>query len=216
MKPLKPLKPLRLFFAIWPPDAVRKTLWHSLAPLRETLPAVRWVPPERLHITLRFMGDVSAGLLPRLVSAAEALHQVAPFDIELAGTGTFPGRGPPRIYWVGVRSRPLPGLRASLDRALAREGLDHEGRIFRPHLTVGRANRGRSGRGGLTRGETATTPDLAFTVAAIHLVRSDLRPGGPSYTNVHRAILGTGDPRTSPASPAERSADALPRAATGE
>ena len=203
------MKPLRLFFAIWPPDAVRKVLWRSMAPMRDALPSVRWVPPDRLHITLRFMGDVPAGLVPRLVSAAEALDLVAPFDVELAGTGTFPGRGPPRIYWVGVRSRLLPGLRTSLDRALAREGLDHEGRIFRPHLTVGRSNRGRSGRGGPMRGKAVTTPDLAFSVAAIHLVRSDLRPGGPRYTNVHRAILGTGDPRTSPASPAERDADSL-------
>lgn len=209
------MKPLRLFFAIWPPDAVRKTLWRSLAPMREALPSVRWVPPQRLHITLRFMGDVSAVCLPRLVRAAEALRQAAPFEIRLTGTGAFPRRGPPRVYWVGVRSRPLPGLRASLDRALAREGLDREDRIFRPHLTVGRTNRDRSATGGPPRSETVATPDLAFTVAAIHLVRSELRPGGPRYANVHRAILGAGDPRTSPAAPAERNADAH-GLATGE
>ena len=113
------MRTLRLFYAVWPPEVVRQTLWRSLVPMREILPSVRWIPPQRLHITLRFMGDVSTRVLPRLISAAEALEQVAPFEIGLAGTGTFPSRGPPRVYWVGVRGRPLSGLRKSLDRALA-------------------------------------------------------------------------------------------------
>lgn len=188
------MKPLRLFYAIRPPDAVRRRLWSSLAPLREALPSVRWIPPERLHVTLRFMGDVPPRRLPRLIRAAEALDGVAPFEAGLAGTGAFPKRGPPRVYWVGVRGRPLSGLRESLDGALAREGVAREDRTFHPHLTVGRAGRGRSGRLGVRAGVDVALPDLAFTVAAIHLVRSDLLPGGPRYSNVHRAVLGpTGD-----------------------
>ena len=184
------MKPLRLFYAIRPPDAVRRRLWRSLAPMREALPAVRWVPPERLHVTLRFMGDVSPRLLPRLVHAAETLKGVAPFEIGLAGTGAFPKRGPPRVYWVGVRGQALSGLRESLDSTLASEGVAREDGTFTPHLTVGRASGGRSGRGRAA----AAVPDLDFTVAAIHLVRSDLLPGGPRYSVVHRAILGsTGD-----------------------
>ena len=158
--------------------------------MREILPSVRWVPPERLHITLRFMGDIPPRHLPRLVRAAETLEGVAPFEAGLAGTGTFPKRGPARVYWVGVRGRPLSGLRESLDRALVREGLAREDRTFTPHLTVGRASRGRSGRGRTRAAEAVAVPDLAFAVAAIHLVRSDLFPGGPRYSNVHRAILG--------------------------
>lgn len=188
------MKPLRLFYAIWPPDAVRQRLWRSLAPLRETLPSVRWIPPERLHITLRFMGDVPPQHLPRLVRAADTLEGVAPFEVGLSGTGTFPKRGPARVYWVGVRGRPLPVLRESLDRALVGEGVPREDRTFKPHLTVGRASRVRSGRSGARVGEAVALPDLAFAVAAIHLVRSDLLPGGPRYSNVHRAGLGpTGD-----------------------
>lgn len=188
------MKPLRLFYAIWPPDAVRRMLWRSLAPMRETLPSVRWVPPERLHITLRFMGDLSPELMPRLVHAAETLAEVDPFEIGLAGTGTFPKRGPARVYWVGVRGDRLPGLRERLDRALVRDGVARENRTFKPHLTVGRASRGRSGQGRARAGEALAVPDLAFTVAAIHLVQSDLLPGGPRYSNVHRAVLGsTGD-----------------------
>lgn len=188
------MKPLRLFYAIWPPEGVRQTLWRSLAPMREILPSVRWIPPERLHITLRFMGGIPPQHLPRLVRAAETLERVSPFEARLAGTGTFPKRGPARVYWVGVRGRPLPGLRESLDSALAREGVAREDRTFKPHLTVGRASRARSGRGGARADVAVAVPDLAFAVAAIHLVRSDLLPGGPRYSNVHRARLGpTGD-----------------------
>lgn len=191
-------------------------LWRNLAPVREALPSVRWVRPEQLHITLRFMGDVSAGRLPRLASAADALERVSPFQVRLTGTGTFPTRGPPRVYWVGVRSRRLPGLREHLDRALVGEGVEREDRIFQPHLTVGRANRGRSGGSGFTRGEVMATPDLAFTVTAVHLVRSDLRPTGPRHTNVHRTVLGTRKARSCPPSSSERNGNPLPRAATGD
>lgn len=186
------MTPLRLFFAVWPPDAIRRDLWRALAPMREDLPSVRWVPPERLHITLRFMGDVPERLLPRLASASEAVGRAARFRVGLTGTGTFPRRGPARVYWVGVRAEPLTRLRARLDRALAREGVAPDDRIFTPHLTVGRAGGSRSGGKRARSGRTVTLPDLAFTVAAIHLVRSELRPGGPRYTNVHRAILGPG------------------------
>ncbi|MXW16514.1 MAG: RNA 2',3'-cyclic phosphodiesterase [Gemmatimonadetes bacterium] len=186
------LKSLRLFFAVWPPETVRQRLWRSLAPLREALPAVRWIPPERLHITLRFMGDVSPEHVPRLLSAAEALGEVDRFEVGLAGTGTFPRRGPARVYWVGVRGRPLVHLREGLDFTLAREGVEREDRTFKPHLTVGRASRGRRGGDRSRVPADFTVPELAFTVGAIHLVRSDLLPGGPRYANVHRAILGTG------------------------
>lgn len=204
------MRSLRLFYAVWPPEGVPRTLWRSLAPMREILPSVRWIPPERLHITLRFMGDVSPRVLPRLVSAAEALKEVAPFEIGLAGTGTFPRRGPPRVHWVGVRGgRPLSGLRKSLDIALAHEDVGRDSRTFRPHLTVGRAGRARSGGDGAQCRNAVTIPSLVFPVAAIHLVRSDLLPGGPRYSNVHRAVLGAGGPRRSPAAQPERGAGLL-------
>ncbi|MDE2795407.1 MAG: RNA 2',3'-cyclic phosphodiesterase [Gemmatimonadota bacterium] len=198
------MRSLRLFYAVWPPERVRRTLWRSLAPVREFLPSVRWVPQERLHITVRFIGDVSTRVLPRLIAATEALDQVAPFEIGLSGTGTFPGRGPPRVYWVGVSGRPLSGLRKRLDRALAHEGVARENRTFSPHLTVGRASRARSGGDGARHRNAVTIPDLVFPVAAVHLVRSELLPGGPRYTNVHRAVLGGGGPSSDPESPPAR------------
>lgn len=187
------MKGLRLYFAVWPPRGVRDRLWRALAPLRESTAGVRWVPPERLHITLRFMGHTSQDDLPRLVAAADALRSIAPFEADLAGAGTFPRRGPPRVYWVGALAAGLPGLREDLDRALARRGFEREGRTFSPHLTVGRTSGDRPAGHHLSTGRALgdSLPDgLGFTVATVHLVRSDLFPGGPRYANIHEVVLG--------------------------
>lgn len=187
------MKRLRLFFAVWPPRGVQNELWRSLAPLRESAAGVRWVPPERLHITLRFLGDTPGDDLPRLVAAADALRSNAPFEVQLAGAGTFPRRGRPRVYWVGARAASLAPLREGLDRALAGDGIGREGRIFSPHLTVGRTRSGRPAADHLPAGPAFgdSLPDgLGFTVAAIHLVRSHLFPDGPRYANIHEVVLG--------------------------
>ncbi len=139
------------------------------------------------------MGDASADVLPSLVSAAEALECTAPFRARLTGVGTFPRRAPPRVYWVGIRAAALPSLREGLDLALAREGIEREGRTFSPHLTVGRTRGGRPpGARPRSRQEFGdiVPVGLEFTVATVHIVRSDLFPEGPRYANVHRVVLG--------------------------
>ena len=184
---------LRLFFAVWPPRGVREKLWRSLAPLRESVAGVRWVPPERLHITLRFMGDTPADVAPCLASAADVLECTPSFEARLTGAGTFPRRAPPRVYWVGVRAAALLRLREGLDRALAEKGIRQEKRIFSPHLTVGRIRGARPAGGHPWAGRELGDPvpdGLAFTVAAVHLVRSDLFPEGPRYANIHEVVLG--------------------------
>ena len=183
---------LRLFFAVWPPHGVRERLWRSLATARKSASGVRWVPPECLHITLRFLGETSGEALPRLVSAANSLKCTAPFEVTLAGTGTFPRRGSPRVYWVGVRAAALRPLREGLDRALAEEGIERDDRTFSPHVTVGRRGHRRA-EGGSRAARTfanAVADGLEFKVAALHLVRSELFPGGPRYANVHKVVFG--------------------------
>lgn len=183
---------LRLFFAVWPPQEVRDRLWHSLSGLRDATPGVRWVPRDRYHITLRFLGDVREQMLPRLVRAAAVLAGEPPFRARVHGGGTFPRSGAPRVYWVGCRADPLVRMRTLLDRALVREGIEVEERNFTPHLTVGRAVR----RSGVPRSRRTTAPMRGarvstdwFRVDAVHIVRSRLFPDGPRYANVHRVAL---------------------------
>lgn len=187
---------MRLFFAVWPPEALRRRLWRALAPLRNAAPDVRWVPPERYHITLRFLGDVASPEVPRLTEAAEALAREPVFPARLTGTGTFPRRGVPRVYWVGVRAGPLRPLRRRLDEALASMGIRAGDDRFSPHLTIGRSRgrrRGsvRSGRGRPDPGSELRETCSDFVVDAVHLVRSELFRTGPRYANIHSVELST-------------------------
>ncbi len=183
---------LRLFFAVWPPEEVRDRLWRSLSGLRDETPGVRWVPRDRYHVTLRFVGDVREQMLPRLVRAAAVLAGEPPFRARFTGSGTFPRRGMPRVYWVGCRADPLLRMRKLLDHGLVREGIELEGRKFTPHLTVGRTvrrsavPRSRRTTAGKRGAEVATD---WFRVDAVHIVRSRLFPDGPRYANVHRVAL---------------------------
>ncbi len=195
---------MRLFFAVRPPEAVRVPLWRALAPLREAAPGVRWAAPELYHVTLRFLGDVAASRVPRLAAAAEALKPESAFPARLTHTGTFPPRGIPRVYWVGVRAEPLIRLRRRLDAAIAGAGVPKDDGRFAPHLTIGRVRRGR--RTGPAERLAGRAPRRSrwfhhgppngvpgeFIVRAVHLVRSELFPTGPRYTNIHKVMLSTG------------------------
>ena len=187
------MKVLRLFFAVWPPEELRERLWQALSPLRRSRPGVRWVPPDRFHITLRFLGDVSERMVSSLTGAADVLAPEPPFRVEITGTGVFPPHGnPARIYWVGVTAAPIMRIRSLLDAALAREGMARERRAFTPHLTVGRARPGRhrmESSGAPSGPAAAALAGEGFTVNALHLVRSELFPGGPRYANIHRVLL---------------------------
>ncbi len=189
-------QPRRLFVALWPPRALQSRLWRSLEPLRAELPRVRWVPPERYHLTLRFLGDVPARAVAAVVRACDALVSVRAFRVRLAGAGAFPPRGRPRIYWVGVEAESLTGLRKRLDGALAAEGFPRERKRFAAHLTIGRAGRERS----RSRPSDPPRPAAAlarfrgvrhgdFALRAVHLVQSELRPSGPVYTSIHAVSL---------------------------
>jgi len=184
--------PLRLFFALWPPEQFRHQLWRSIEPMRHAVREVRWVPPERYHVTLRFMGDVSPALVEDLVAATRSLEAEQPFRATLGDVGTFPRRASPRVYWVSVKARPLRRLREVLDAALLKRGFAADRQRFHPHLTLGRARR-RVGGGPIRReGALPRRSDadpFAFGVRAIDLVRSELFPDGPRYANIHRVVL---------------------------
>ncbi len=186
------MRAIRLFFALWLPEELRDGLWRSLAPLRRARTGVRWVPPERFHITLRFMGDTSRAAVSRLTGAADTLASHTPFPVHFTRTGVFPSRGAPRVHWVGVTAAPVVQLRGLLDTALAREGIAPGSRAFKPHLTVGRVRPGRAPRETDRRALNGAGSRLkidGFTVDAVHLVRSELFPGGPRYANIHTVAL---------------------------
>ena len=125
---------LRLFIALSPPDEIRQDLEH----LAGGVPGARWVAPESLHITLRFLGAMDE---TRAADIDEALQTVRAegVSVTLRGAGLFVRQGRPHSLWIGVDPDPaLLHLRRRIDAALARAGETPERRAFAPHLTLAR------------------------------------------------------------------------------
>jgi len=125
---------IRLFAALGLPDAVRE----RLALVRAPLPGARWVPPENMHVTLRFIGEVESPVATEIDTWLSRVAAPA-FDIRLAGLGTFGSRGRVRALWAGVeKSEALVHLQAKIEAACINAGLPPEGRKFHPHITLAR------------------------------------------------------------------------------
>ncbi|MBI5691670.1 MAG: RNA 2',3'-cyclic phosphodiesterase [Verrucomicrobia bacterium] len=175
----------RLFVALPLPDSIR----DLLSQLAEPLPGVSWTRPTQLHLTLRFLGDVSAACLDDLVARLAAVR-VAPFVLPLEGLGTFPPNRPPRVAWLGVGAgHPrLFQLRQRLDDALLASGLPLDVRTFHPHVTLARCTEQAAGLPAwLHRHRDFGAPP--FRATAFTLYASELRPGGAIHTPVQRFPL---------------------------
>jgi 2'-5' RNA ligase len=178
--------PARAFVAIELEAALREALGDLQARLRPRLGGIRLVRPEGIHLTLRFLGDTSPtqveSLRPRLAAAAALCP---PAEARLAGLGTFPERGSPRVLWLGLDVPPAVfDLQRACERAARAAGFEREARPFRAHLTLGRWR------------ERGPRPDLppadlgATRLETLVLFRSDLRPDGAVYTPLARFPLG--------------------------
>ena len=113
------------------------------------LPQTRWVPPEQVHLTLRFFGDVPEETLEKIGTVMLSVGRLyAPFRAELIGVGAFPSPLRPRVVWLGVQGgTTLAALHAAPDAPLAALGIPAEPRPFFPHLTLGRSRKPVSGAG---------------------------------------------------------------------
>lgn len=133
---------VRLFIACELPDDVRVAIGQVIETLRgRSGNAVRWIRPEGVHVTLKFLGEVPVKKLPSIkLAIQEAVVGHSPFELEFSNIGTFGGREGLRIMWVGVAGDVLrlEALVRSVNAALAVVGFEPERRPFRPHLTLGR------------------------------------------------------------------------------
>ena len=168
---------MRLFIAIVLPDPVRE----ALAALRLGLPGARWVAPEALHLTLRFMGEVDAAEAEDIDAALAAIDAPA-FDLAVLGIGSFQSRRRVRSLWVGLdRSEPLARLQGKVESAVARAGFEPERRKFKPHITLARLKGTPVGHVGTYMEAHGTCAVAPFTVTAFTLMRSHLNRDGPYY-----------------------------------
>lgn len=154
--------------------------------MRPQATGVAWVGADNLHITLKFLGGVEDTRLPDVADAVGAAVDVRAFDVEVRGLGAFPTPIRPRVIWAGAADGPgFAELAADVDRALVVLGFPPEERGFTPHVTLGRVREPRRDpalASALTAG--ATRPFGMLRVARVSLMRSDLSPRGPRYTEL--------------------------------
>ncbi len=165
---------VRLFVAIDLPAAVK----HRLGGLCAGLPGARWVAPEQLHLTLRFIGEVDNEVFAD-VAEVLATANVAPFPLRLSGVGHFPPRGAPKVLWAGVEDGDSAArLNRTIEARLRGLGLPPDRRKFSPHVTLARLKATPIGR---VRDYLAVNGPFAtedFPVSEFHLYSSKLGAKG--------------------------------------
>jgi 2'-5' RNA ligase len=177
---------MRLFVALEIPSTVRKNLAELVNSLRAVSPQTRWVRPENLHVTLKFIGEVPETQLASIRTALAQVRSDRPVTLDFGGLGFFPNERHPRVFWAGIEASPnLKTLAADIEKATETLSIAREQRPFSPHLT-------------LARFEPPRLPDQLRTAIQenvwrefgslrthqFHLIESKLKPSGAEYTTV--------------------------------
>ena len=191
------MEQLRAFIAVELPTGARESLGSILQNLQAVVPVgVRWVRPEGIHLTLKFLGNIGAESVgPISQDMSRCAASINPFDLFLSELGAFPSLRAPRVIWIGLGGAmdALLGLQVSLEGELERLGYARERRPFSPHLTLGRTREGmpapqRRGVGDdLARASVEISEVLP--VKEIALIQSTLTPSGAIYTRLFSASL---------------------------
>ena len=181
---------VRAFIAVDLEARVRAAIGELQAGLRHRFAGIRFVRPEGIHLTLRFLGQTTPEQVERLgPGLAAAAAACPPGEAHVKGLGTFPEGGRPRVLWLGLEMPPsFFELQKACERAARSAGFEREDRPFRAHLTLGRWREGAS---------LAELPPADLGLARLDslvLFRSDLRPYGAVYSPIRRFALGEGTP----------------------
>lgn len=189
---------MRLFVALDIDDSIRERITRFMEGVRGFAPDARWVRPESLHVTLKFIGekpDDAVGEIEQALSEIKA----QPLEITFRGYGFFPGAKAARVFWIGIESGPqLAGLARSIDDAMISLSIPKEDHAFSPHLTLAR---GGGGSGAPRRQKNdrlnlrfvelqkklsnMSTPEFGtMTAREFCLYKSQSAPGGSRYTKL--------------------------------
>lgn len=202
---------MRIFIGIDLDDAIRAKIARFIEGVSGFAPEVRWVQPESLHITLKFIGEQKE---EQVAAIAERLRKVkgSPMELRLADTGFFPTPNLPRVFWIGIHAgSQLARLAGDIDAAVAELGVVREDRAFSPHLTLARAGaHGKRGSGdpkwrkgdransvfAVLQKRLATMGELDFgnmTAGKFILYQSQLSSAGSKYTTLERFPMPTAE-----------------------
>lgn len=194
---------MRLFIALDIDDAIRGRLTRFLEGVRNFAPDARWVKPESLHVTLKFIGEQPDEAVEKIKQALTTISATST-EINFRGYGFFPTAKSARVFWIGMEAgSSLVALAAAIDEKMSTLGIPKEERAFSPHLTLARA----MGGSGSPRRQRGDRPNRAFqhlqeklsalpapefgtmTPREFFLYQSQLSPKGSKYTKLEKFVL---------------------------
>ena len=190
---------MRVFVALDIDNAIRVRLEQFLDGVRGFAPDARWVRPESLHVTLKFIGEKASEAVEEIKQALSAIR-AGTIEISFRGCGFFPTSNAPRVFWIGIGAGPvLAALAGSVDKTTTALGIPKEAHEFSPHLTLARR-----GGSGAPHGLKNDSPNQVFqllqkrlaampapdfgtiTAREFYLYESQLMRGGARYTKIAR------------------------------
>ena len=194
------MRMMRAFIAVNIPMEVKGNLQEEISRLRTLIHGgpVRWVRPEGIHLTLKFLGEISNSSLVEIGQVLEREVKRHPFfTLRVRGFGCFPNRRRPRVLWIGITEEngTLAQVQTVIEEKLVPLGFGKEGRPFHPHLTLGRVKRNIP-MSELTQLKKAVDEFVVgqighFEVSELHLIRSILSPSGAEYSTLMEYPLGS-------------------------
>jgi RNA 2',3'-cyclic 3'-phosphodiesterase len=200
---------MRIFVGIDLENAIRNKIARFLEGVSGFTPEARWVTPESLHITLKFIGEQKPEQVALIGQRLRKIESKM-IEIKVSGYGFFPTAKAPRVFWIGIHAEPtLSELAANIDKATGELGVPREARAFSPHLTLARAG-GKSGDPKWRKGDKPNSAFATLQKRLGHMTESDggaldfgkmtadtfilyeshLSPAGSRYTKLEKFPLG--------------------------
>lgn len=183
---------IRAFFAISLPLEFKEEIARLQDILKKTRAEVKWVRPESVHLTLKFLGQVAEDIIDPLAEAASVkASQTQALTLTLNGTGVFPGPRRPRVAWLGLAGDVgrIIDLQRGLEESAEKFGFAREKRTFSPHLTLGRIRSSKGIKEFITELDRLDPKPLEFMASEVVLFRSELKPTGAIYTPLKKIPL---------------------------
>ncbi len=185
---------VRSFLAIELPKPILRKIEEVQEDLKLAHADVRWVNPEKIHLTLKFFGNIEESRIdPIFKSIEEPIQNTPPFSLRMRGVGAFPQMNNPRVIWMGLLEgrEVLISFQKQIEAHLEKIGFLSEDRPFHPHLTLGRMKSSRGKRELVEKMEKHREKEFGdFQVDRVVLFKSDLKPTGPIYTPLRELRLG--------------------------
>ena len=181
------MEKIRTFIAVPLSHDLINNLGKIITTLQPLSKGIKWVKPNSIHLTLKFLGNLEIEERERVIRSMNDLFKSRydMFNLIASGLGAYPNIRRPRVFWVGIKGEDVEKLlllQRDIENKLAKEGFQKEGRRFSPHLTLGRVKYADNMEKLIDKTLAYNFPDTEFPVENVHIMRSDLKPSGAVYS----------------------------------